>query len=174
LLAREAVTSVYLFAVIVLSRKEELMEIEPNDMDMMHFTLSKLPQSLDLDALIEKTVQLYAQHPPATLPFRVWRRISANSVLKTTANRAALTNQTLEDGEMWLDKQAKELARQKAWDERVKHVKLKMWMYRRPALFGVAVAVGIIGLYLGRTKGADRLWISGVPGLKVFAGLFDR
>jgi hypothetical protein len=170
LLAREAVTSVYLFAVIVLSRKEELMEIEPNDIDMMHFTLSKLPQPLDLEGLIEKTVTLLAQHPPPKLPFHVWRRISSNSVLKTTADGAALPKQTLEDGELWLDKQSQELARQKAWDDTIKAVKMRLWMYRRPALFGVAFAVGVVAVYLGRSRGAEKLWI---PGLKTLYKFFD-
>jgi hypothetical protein len=170
LLAREAVMSVYLFAVIVLSRKEELMEIEPHDVDMMHFTLSKLPQPLDLEGLIGKTVTLFAQHPPSRLPFRAWSHISPNSVLKTTADLAALSRQTLEDGEHWLDEQSMELERQKSREEMIKAIKLRLRMYRRPAMLGAAVAVGIVAVYLGRMKGAERLWI---PGLRTLYSFFQ-
>jgi hypothetical protein len=171
LLAREAVMSAYLFAVIVLSRKQELMEIEPNDVDMMHFTLSKLPQPLDLEGLIEKTMTLFAQHPPSRLPFRAWHNISPNSVLKTTVDQVALSKQTLEDGERWLDKQSRQLALQKTKEETIKAVKMGLWMYRRPVLFGVTLAVGIAAVYLGRTTGAEILWI---PGLKTLSRFFDR
>jgi hypothetical protein len=104
LLAQEAVISIYLFAVIILCRREELFEIPADEPEMLHSILSKLPKPLDLEALISKTMELYEKHPPEKLPFRVWWWISSNSVLRTTRNLAA--KQTLEDGEKLFQKQA--------------------------------------------------------------------
>ncbi|KAL8934249.1 MAG: hypothetical protein Q9211_005330, partial [Gyalolechia sp. 1 TL-2023] len=84
LLAHGAVVSVYFFAVIILSRREELFEIPADEPEMLHSILSKLPKPLDLEALITQTTSLYMDFPPERLPFRSWARISPFSVLKTT------------------------------------------------------------------------------------------
>ncbi|KAL1838354.1 hypothetical protein VTJ49DRAFT_2785 [Mycothermus thermophilus] len=88
LLAREPVFSVYLFAAIVQARREELFETAADDTDMLHFLLSKLPNPLDIDALIAQAARLRRDVPPERL--RAWRReISRWSVLKTERFRPA-------------------------------------------------------------------------------------
>ncbi|KAF2101436.1 hypothetical protein NA57DRAFT_64237 [Rhizodiscina lignyota] len=149
LLAREAVVSVYLYAVIILARKEELLEIPTDEPEMLHFTLSKLPQPLDLESLIEQTTYLFANHPPESLPFRAWRRISGNSVLKTTRDPTALSRQTIKDGERLFAKQAGELRRQQMVEAATKEMKRRLWTYRRPVVLTAAVAVGFLAWYIG-------------------------
>jgi len=161
LLAREAVTSLYLFAVIILSRKDELLELDPvEDADMLHFTLSKLPQPLDLDSLIDQTIVLFAQHPPEKLPFRAWHHISENSVLKTTRDPTALSKQTFANGKTWFDKHAAEIKRRQAIEAMIKGAKKQLWEYRRPALFSIAVVVGVFAWWLGSSN-MEGLWIPG-------------
>ncbi|KAM0724223.1 hypothetical protein Q7P37_000105 [Cladosporium fusiforme] len=63
LLTTEAVTSIYLFATIILSRKQELLSLEAEEHDMLHSILSKLPKPLDLDALIARSASLHKSHP---------------------------------------------------------------------------------------------------------------
>ena len=152
LLAHEASVSLYFFAVIILSRKEELFEIEPDDPDMLHFTLSKLPKDLDLEALISRTLLVFHNHRPASLPFGSWRRISSYSVLKTTrakgeplAGTPAL--QALQDGEAFFTHQAAELRR----TEMQRRVKQSLWKYRRPVGgVGLAILIGVFSIWLQR------------------------
>ncbi|KAF2089553.1 hypothetical protein K490DRAFT_72295 [Saccharata proteae CBS 121410] len=145
LLAREAVISIYLFAVIILSRKEELMDIAQEDADMLHFTLSKMPSPLNLEALISRTVEIFAAHPPETLPFRAWRPISPYSVLRTTRDSTNLSKQSLEDGEVLFAKQEVQLRRAKMIQAVIKGTKYRLWKYRRPMRgLGLAVAIGVL------------------------------
>ncbi|KAI7711476.1 hypothetical protein KC353_g8964, partial [Hortaea werneckii] len=100
LLANEAVMPLYLYAVIVISRKKELFEFGADEPEMLHAILSKMPKPLDLDSLILRASDMFVHHPPEKLPGRAWSRISPNSVLKTThADPQQLVQQTLEDGE---------------------------------------------------------------------------
>ena len=143
LLAQEAVVSMYLFAVIVLSRREELFEISADEPEMLHFTLSKLPKPLDLEWLLQETVRMFRDHPPEQLPFHSWKKLSAYSVLKTT--RGALTPGTLSEGEELFAKQSTELRREEL---RVRAANI-MWRYRRPAgSIGLAVLVGLASFWL--------------------------
>lgn len=145
LLAQEAVISIYLFAVIICSRSDELFEIPADEPEMLHSVLSKLPKPLDLEALIASSIQLYEQHPPQKLPNRAWSHISPNSVLKTTQNLAA--EQTLNDGERLFQKQASELRRREALEMGM----TALYKYRRPAgTVGLTILVGILSFWLGR------------------------
>ncbi len=148
LLAREAVFSVYMFAQIVLQRSDELFETPSDEPEMLHSILSKLPKPLKIEALITNTVKLFEKHPPESL--RLWSSISSHSVLKTTLHFDQVQRQTLEDGEIYFKKQVKEIE----WaDRRSKAIKL-LWKYRRPAgAIGVAVLVGVLSYWLGRTSG---------------------
>ena len=149
LLAQDAVMSMYLFAVIILSRREELFDIPADEPEMLHFTLSKLPKPLDLESLISQAIQLFSEHPPERLPFQTWRKISPYSVLKTTRGRVAL--QSLEEGEELYAKQLGQLKRA----EMLQQAKSLVWRYRRPAAnIGVAVLIGVISLWL-RKGGID-------------------
>jgi len=117
---------------------------------MLHFTLSKLPQPLNLEALILQTTTLYARHPPHTLPHRAWKRISPYSVLKTTYKRTELAKQTLEDGERLFARQAAQIRRDELRQKFIKEVRTRAWMYRRPIFFTITVAIGFLALWLGK------------------------
>ncbi|KAL8660325.1 MAG: hypothetical protein Q9202_006667 [Teloschistes flavicans] len=143
LLAQDAIVSVYFFAEIILSRREELFEISSDDSDMLHFVLSKLPKPLDLETLITQTMSLYTDHPPETLPYRAWARISPYSVLKTA--RADFRQQTLSDGVELFQRQVTQLRN----DEMREQAKAMLWKYRRPAgQVGLAVFVGVLAFWL--------------------------
>ncbi|KAF4159953.1 hypothetical protein CNMCM6069_000459 [Aspergillus lentulus] len=108
LLATEPVVSIYLFAAIILSRKKELLEIPADEPEMLHFTLSKLPQPLDLDSLISSAMQLFNDYPPESLPFGAWKRISQHSVLKSS--RDPFNKQTRDEAIRLLEKQEADMA----------------------------------------------------------------
>lgn len=160
LLAHGAVVSVYFFAVIVLSRREELFEIPADEPEMLHSVLSKLPKPLDLESLIQKTMTLVIEHPPESLPFRAWARISSYSVLKTTVG--PIHKQTLRDGEEFFAKHVMQLRRQ----ELRQQARTLMWKYRRPAgSVGLAIVIGVASFWLRRyelegwlTHGLRKIW----------------
>ncbi|KAF2402050.1 hypothetical protein EJ06DRAFT_491965 [Trichodelitschia bisporula] len=166
LLAREAVMSVYLFAVIILVRKDELLEVGLDEPEMLHFLLSKLPQPLDLEGLIEKTMSLFERHPPERLPFRAWRGISQYSVLKTTRDYTALARMTLGDGEELLDMQARYVRRQEALQKLVAGARKTLRTNKRPIMFSLAIVMGVLAVFMGRKNGTQPYW-SGLlwPGL---------
>lgn len=150
LLAHEPVVSLYLFVAIILSRKKELLDIPLDEPDMLHFTLSKLPNPLDLEHLISQAMVVYEQHPPEKLPFRTWRNISQNSVLKTS--RKLIPEQPVCCGEELFGKQAQELKQQELWEKAMK----LLWKYRKPAgSIGIAVVIGVMSYWVRRT-GNDR------------------
>ena len=152
LIAQPAVVSIYFFAIIVLSRRDELFEIPPDEPEMLHSVLSKLPKPLDLEALIARTMQVYCEQPPERLPRFAWWRVSAYSVLKTT--RQPLRDQTIQDGERLFLKQRLQLRRV----EMQKQAIARMWKYRRPAgSIGLAVVVGVLSFWL-RRNGTDGLF----------------
>lgn len=143
LLAHGAVVSVYLFAVIILSRREELFDIPADEPEMLHSVLSKLPKPLDLEALIAKTMSVYGRSPPERLPFRAWAKISPYSVLKTT--RGDFRRQTIDDGIALFDRQVSQVRR----EQRIDEAKATLWKYRRPAgRVGLAIFVGVVAFSL--------------------------
>lgn len=147
LLAREAVFSVYMFAQIVLQRADELFEIPSDEPEMLHSVLSKLPKSLNLDVLITNTTILIKQHPPEKLS--TWRAISKASVLKTARWPDQVTDQTLEDGKVYFERQAKELR----WQEQQDKTLTMMWKYRKPAgRLGLAVVIGVLAFWLRKSS----------------------
>ena len=154
LLAHEPVVAIYLFAAIILSRREELLEIPSDEPEMLHFTFSKLPKPLNLDSLILDAVTLYQTFPPEKLPFRSWSRIPSSSVLKTS--RDVATRPPLEDGEVLFHKQAQELK----MEELRQKTAAALWRYRRPAgSIIVAVLVGVISFWMRRSDSAPILGI---------------
>lgn len=154
LLAREAVMSIYLFAVIVIAKRAELLEYMADgpDEDVMSVVLQKLPKDIDVEDMIEKAMLLFENHPPDALPFRTWSRVSRNSVLKTTMDRQALREQTLEQGQVWFDKQAEEIQRQEARAKMLKSIRKTLCKSRRPAILTLSVAVCVFALWMGRDK----------------------
>ena len=160
LLAHGAVVSVYFFAVIVLSRRDELFEIPADEPEMLHSVLSKLPKPLDLEQLIQNTLTLIIEHPPERLPYRAWARISPYSVLKTTVG--PIRRQTLHDGEELFAQQVTQLRR----DELRQQAMNLIWRYRRPAgSVGLAILVGVLSFWFRRvglegtaTFGLKKVW----------------
>jgi hypothetical protein len=152
LLAREAVFSVYMFAQIVLQRADELFEIPADEPEMLHSVLSKLPNPLDLEALISNAIKLYEEHPPEAL--RTWRSISSSSVLKTARSADQAASQSLEEGRAFFNTQVKELQ----WAEQRQKVLTTMWKYRRPArTVGLAILVGVLSYWIRRSGGFSSL-----------------
>lgn len=148
LLAREAVFSVYMFAQIVLQRSDELFEIPVDDLDMLQFTLSKLPKPLNLEALIQNTVGLLNKYPPERL--RPWHSISKYSVLKTTRSPYHTVNQNLEFGKACFESQVTELQ----WAEQREKVYKALWRYRKPVgTISLAVLVGVLSFYVRKSSG---------------------
>ncbi len=151
LIAQPAVVSIYFFAVIVLSRRDELFEIPADEPEMLHSVLSKLPKPLDLEALISETLSLFHNYPPEQLPAGAWTKIPYCSVLKTT--RKSARTQTLGDGEILFEMQILQLRRQ----ELRKEAMTRIWNYRRPiGGTGLAVVVGLISFWL-RKRGLDSI-----------------
>ncbi|EXK44247.1 hypothetical protein FOXG_04174 [Fusarium oxysporum f. sp. lycopersici 4287] len=142
-LAREPVFTVYMFAQIILDRRNEIFEID--EPDMLHVILGKVPTKMDLDELIIKSVALFEQHPPETLHY--WRHISNFSALKTARDIETCAKQTMEEGSELFEKQVNELH----WQEVRNRVKLALWRYRRPVkAVGMALVVGALAFYLRR------------------------
>ena len=150
LIAQPAVVSIYFFAVIIISRRDELFDIPAEEPEMIHSVLSKLPKPLNLEALISRTTALFEEHPPESLPSGVWAKISVFSVLKTT--RKSARNQTLEDGEDLFEHQALQLRR----NEMQKRAMTAIWSYRRPASqIGLSVLVGVLSIWMSRRAGLE-------------------
>jgi len=174
-LARDAVMPIYLFAAVVLSRRDELLEIEKEDEDILYVMLGKLPEPFDVEFHIARTLELYERIPPASLGSWEWWRISTSSVLKTSAEITDVHQLTLEDGEKLFAQQEAELRRQQALKRAAKnvlYVRRRLWFYRRYGYVGLAVVVGAYALYLGR-NGGKRLLLLGSLGdlLRRFIGL---
>ncbi|KAH7072174.1 rab-GTPase-TBC domain-containing protein [Paraphoma chrysanthemicola] len=157
-LARDAVMPIYLFAAAVLSRREELLEIDQEDEDILYVMLGKLPQPFDVEFHIARTLELYERLPPASLRSWEWWRISTSSVLKTFVTVSELHRLTLEDGETLFQQQEKDVRRQQALRHAAKnmlYVRRQLWFYRRYGYVGVAVLVGAYALWLGRNGGPN-------------------
>ncbi|KAK3318349.1 rab-GTPase-TBC domain-containing protein [Apodospora peruviana] len=153
LLAREPVFSVYMFAAIVRSRRDELFDTPRDEPEMLHSILSKLPRPLDLESLIAAAMALIDAHPPEKL--QSWRSISKASVLKTARDADRCTAQSMADGERFFRRQLRELA----WLERQDKILAELWRYRRPAgAVGIAVLVGVVAVLLRRPGAA---WAGG-------------
>lgn len=153
LLAHEPVVAIYLFAAIILSRKDELLEIPIEEPEMLHFTLSKMPQPLGLEDLISSTLDLYQKHPPESLPYRVWRHLPRNSVLKTSRTVGEYTD--LKDAVNHFVQQTKELRR----EEFRKQTYALLWRYRRPiGGIGVAILIGLASIYIRKTGLEGPIW----------------
>lgn len=154
LLARDPVFTVYLFAAIVRCRRAELFETPPDEPEMLHSILSKLPAPLDLEGLIAEAGELERKFPPERLP--AWRRISRWSVLKTArlpsrGKRGGGQGGPEEEvdgeeqGREFFERQVRELR----WAEQKDKAKKWVWQYRRPAgTVGIAILVGLLAVLL--------------------------
>lgn len=139
---------------IVISRREELLDIPSDEPDVLHVVLSRLPKPLHLEALISQAIQLRSDHPPEKLS--IWHKISNNSVLKTfksdgiSESRKDSNHDVLRTAEWHFEKQCSELTRAE--------LQLKIWKFWKknrgtilPVLVGVsAVALGVF--YSARSR----------------------
>ena len=151
LIAQPAIASVYFFAVIILSRREELFEVPAEEPEMLHSILSKLPKPLDVEALISRTVQVFGKHPPESLVGFTWWRVPAYSVLKTT--RWPLRNQTIRDGEKLFYRQSLQLRREEFWTK----ARSEIWKHRRQAARASLALVVVALAYWLQRNGSPNL-----------------
>jgi hypothetical protein len=144
LAAPDPAFSVYLFAAIVRARRTELFDTPPDEPEMLHSILSKLPVPLDIEGLIAQAVRLQAEFPPEKLP--AWRKgVSRWSVLKTGRRRRG--EESVEQGRVWFERQVRELK----WQETRERAGKWVWKHRRPAgMVGAAVLVGALAVLLRR------------------------
>ncbi|KAJ2902582.1 hypothetical protein MKZ38_000343 [Zalerion maritima] len=160
LLAHEPVFSLYLFAEMVLSRREELINSAGEDPDILLWTLQKLPSShaSNLDEVVQQAARLYERVPPAKL--KGWGAISENSVLKTGTHPL---RQSEALGETWFNAQVKELKQA----ERRKKMIVALRKYKKPAgrMFGIAMLVGFIAILFKREAGTG--WVVNLLGWKL-------
>ncbi|KAF1924959.1 uncharacterized protein M421DRAFT_8399 [Didymella exigua CBS 183.55] len=161
-LARHAIMPLYFFAAVVLSRREELLEIDKEEEDILHVMLSKLPEPFDIEFHIARSVELFERLPPGSLGSWEWWRISSSSVLKSSATLADMQRLTLDDGERLFTQQEKEVHWQQYQKKvvrqamrSIKHAKLRLWYYRRYGAVGLAIVVGAYALWLGKNGGLD-------------------
>ncbi|KKA27078.1 hypothetical protein TD95_001143, partial [Thielaviopsis punctulata] len=139
LLATPPVFSVYMFAQIILSRRHMLLDIPADDHAMLHVMLSRVPQPLDLEAIIAATQKLLCRIPPESL--RAYRRLSTSSCIRTAGNK----HESLDEAAQHFRRQESELA----WEDTRAHVAKTLWKYRKPAqAVGAAVVVGLFAVYL--------------------------
>lgn len=145
-LAMDPVFPLYLFAQIVMERREELFDIPDDEPEMLHSILSKLPKPLDLEGLISRAIYLLQEQPPERLS--TWGQVSCFSVLKTSTGTTKTASKplTLSDAEKIFEKQSRELSRTKKrkeiYDAVIKH--------RKPAIIVfVSVLVGFSSIMLG-------------------------
>ncbi|KAK2737692.1 hypothetical protein FQN57_007440 [Myotisia sp. PD_48] len=145
ILAHEPVVSIYLFATIVLARKDELLDIPIDEPEMIHGTLSKLPQPLDLEAMISQTLELFYKFPPEKLPQGAWRTISSHSVLKTL--RDPTLRSTKEEAGKHFQQQVRGLRQEERYQRTVV-------LYRKHArsigFVGAAILVGAVSYWISR------------------------
>ncbi|KAG6096375.1 hypothetical protein E4U31_005469 [Claviceps sp. LM219 group G6] len=148
-LAREPVFPIYVFAQIVINRRNEVLDIvEP---DMLQVVLSRVPPNMDLEALIAEATRLFDRFPPQYLPY--WRHISKYSSLKTARDLDQCANQSLEEGHGYFEEQVKQVR----WVELRETMSITLWKYRRPIrLLGAAAAVAVLAYVLRRSPSSYR------------------
>ncbi|KAK7900636.1 GTPase-activating protein gyp8 [Exophiala xenobiotica] len=153
LLAHEPAMSLYLFATVTISRRSELFEMPADQSDILTFMISKLPQTLNIDVLVQDTLILFRKHPPHSLRGFIWWRLSRYSVLKTS--RSIGQHQSLEEAELLARKQIEQLRREELLQKRMR----ALAKYRRPAMsLTAALLIGAISYWI-RRNGQDRfIW----------------
>ncbi|KAH8155352.1 uncharacterized protein LAJ45_00362 [Morchella importuna] len=146
LLAMDPVFPVYLFAEIVLHRKEELFEIPDDEPEMLHSILSKLPKPLDLEGLISRANLLLDTYPPESLS--TWSKISPKSVLKTSriSPTSSGKSYTLEQAEGLFHAQCRELE----WAKKKEEIFKRLAKHKGPTTaFALTIVVGLSAVGLG-------------------------
>lgn len=150
LLARDPCFTAYLFASLILARRDELLSVEP-DRDILHAVLSRLPDPLPvpIETLIANAAALERKYPPETLPS--WKkRVSKWSVLKTARRKPGMEGippGSIEDAQQYFEKQVRELE----WLEKRDRARKWVWQHRRSVgMAGMAVVVAVLAVLLRR------------------------
>jgi hypothetical protein len=160
-LARDTAMPIYFFAAVVLSRREELLEIEKEDVDIFHAVLGKLPQPFDLEFHIARAAELHERLSPQLVRSWAWWKLPSSSVLKATKTPLDMSRLTLIDGEALFKQQESQMKRQQALKralQTAKRLRSRLWYYRRSSALGLAIAVGVCALWLGGNGGASSRW----------------
>ncbi|KAI5781466.1 rab-GTPase-TBC domain-containing protein [Geopyxis carbonaria] len=162
-LAKDPVFPLYLFAQIVMERRDELFDIPDEEPEMLHSILSKLPKPLDLEGLIARAIKLLNERPPEKLS--TWRYVSSTSVLKTSRQHSASClkseGSTLLEAEELFQKQCRQLAR----DKRRKEFFEALVKHRKPAILGLTIIVGLSSIAFSMY--AQRHGLGPLPGLGI-------
>ncbi|TGZ85029.1 hypothetical protein EX30DRAFT_301851 [Ascodesmis nigricans] len=169
-IALDQVFPLYLFAQIVIERRDELLSIPDDEPEMLHVTLSKLPKPLDLDGLISRAIELQKQHPPHRLS--TWRRVSRYSVLKATpilrnSSSKPSPAEDLAKAEILFRKHCEEMERTKRRQEMLQALQKR----RKPLIVTLTVFIAVVSvgleLYNRKHHGASmsRSVMLGVGGL---------
>jgi len=172
-LACHAAMPIYLFAAVVLSKRNELLALDQDDQDMLFFKLGKMPDPFDVEFHIARALELFERLPPASLRSWEWWRISSFSVLKASATSLSLRCMTLEQGEALFARHEKQLQRRMVLDSvatKLTLVSMRLWYYRRYGAVGLAIVVGAYAVWLGRYGGIGARY----PFLDSLAGLVSR
>ncbi|KAH7128750.1 rab-GTPase-TBC domain-containing protein [Dendryphion nanum] len=150
-LANDTVIPIYFFAAILLSRRDELLELEEDeDEAIVYVMLGRLPQPFDVELRIAQTLELYRKAPPNTLQGWAWWKVSSSSVLKATSTTFDVARLSLERGEALFHKQETEVQIRQAYQKSrraARRIKLHAWRYRRPGSIGLAIAVGMYAIW---------------------------
>lgn len=153
----------------MLSRKDELLEVEPDEPEMLHAILTKLPNPLDLEGLIHRAQELHTSYPPERLPRRDWARIPSSSVLKTTRDHVAVSEQTLQDGERFFEKEATQIRRAEALEALQRQSVVLAGRYRKPLLLtSTAILVAVFSVLMRRLNVPSPHW-GVILGLRQYA-----
>ena len=165
-LARDTAMPIYFFAGVVLSRREELLEIDQEDVDIFHAILGKLPQPFDLEFHIARAAELHERLSPQLLHTWAWWKVSGSSVLKSAKTPFDISVLTLEDGEALFRQQEFRMKQKQALNRALKcarRIRSQLWYYRRSSALGLAVVVGVYAFWLGRNGGAGARWMGFGP-----------
>ncbi|KAF9897644.1 hypothetical protein BX616_005230, partial [Lobosporangium transversale] len=82
LLCFNPLMSIYLAAAVVISRREELFEVEC-DNAMVHTFLTKFPKNVDIELIISHAHQMYMTYPPEKLQNLAQNWLDENSCVNT-------------------------------------------------------------------------------------------
>ncbi|KAF2456846.1 rab-GTPase-TBC domain-containing protein [Lineolata rhizophorae] len=153
LLAHEASMSIYLFAAIILARREDILTMDPDEPDMIHVTVANLPQQpLELEQLIEHTMVLFKQHKPCTLPWLTWFQVSRYSVLKTTQDLQTRTSQCLGEARQQFTRHESELKFFEDVRKRYTFARLQLKKHRSSAkVAGLTAVVVVVAWWLAKS-----------------------
>ncbi|KAF2747846.1 hypothetical protein M011DRAFT_401757 [Sporormia fimetaria CBS 119925] len=153
-LASDAAIPIYVYASVLLSRREYFLALDKDEYDEAMFSaeLGRFPQPFDVEEHIQQARKLYNQIPPESLGW-AWRRVSRSSVLKTTRSAADVAHTPLDTGKRLFSAQEREVSINQARKRLVssaRRVRIGIWRRRRLCL---SLVIGACALWLGKQHG---------------------